>query len=110
MPLHEPMRNNIKSQIADFVNAADGLGGAITAALYLSEFIYPIETKTDKEKVDETDEIKIEDIDTRKNDIPIETEKSKMVWFHVDFPGSEPRGMKTVYEYIKSEYVKDLIK
>ena len=40
-----------------------------------------------------------------------EAAKSSMVWFHVDFMGSkggnaEPQGMRAVYEYIKSEYVK----
>ena len=40
------MRANLKSQIADLVNAADGQGGAITAALYLSEFIVPPKTTT----------------------------------------------------------------
>jgi hypothetical protein len=100
------MRNNIKSQIADFVNAADGLGGAITAALYLSEYIYPIETKVEKiEKVDEIINIEVQDTETKEDSL-IESKKSKMVWFHIDFPGSEPRGMKTVYEYIKSEYIK----
>lgn len=40
MPLYEPMRSNLKSSIADFVNAdLGGSGGAITAALYLSEYI-----------------------------------------------------------------------
>mmetsp|Transcript_13337 Transcript_13337/g.20001 ORF Transcript_13337/g.20001 Transcript_13337/m.20001 type:complete len:329 (+) Transcript_13337:3-989(+) len=40
MPLWEPLRSSIKaSSVADLVNSADGFGGAITAALYLSEFI-----------------------------------------------------------------------
>ena len=53
MPLHEPMRANLKSQIADLVNAAEGQGGAITAALYLSEFITPPKKNTVKKE--ETD-------------------------------------------------------
>ena len=40
------MRANLKSQIADLVNAAEGQGGANTAALYLSEFIVPPKTTT----------------------------------------------------------------
>lgn len=40
MPLWEPYRDSLKSPIADLNNVADtGLGGAITAALYLSHFV-----------------------------------------------------------------------
>ncbi len=45
LPLHQSYRYMLDSSIADICNsAASGYGGAITAALYLKEFI-PIETK-----------------------------------------------------------------
>lgn len=40
LPLHEPYRDNLKSEIADLVNSVPGpFGGAITAALYLEHFV-----------------------------------------------------------------------
>lgn len=40
LPLHKPYRDMLKSDVADLSNCAtSGFGGAITAALYLQEFI-----------------------------------------------------------------------
>jgi len=40
MPLHKPYKDMLKSDIADLSNCASGpFGGAITAALYLQEFV-----------------------------------------------------------------------
>jgi len=40
LPLYKPYRSMLESKIADIVNAAEGpFGGAITAALYLQEFV-----------------------------------------------------------------------
>ena len=45
LPLHQSYRHMLDSTIADICNSASsGYGGAITAALYLKEFV-PIETK-----------------------------------------------------------------
>ncbi len=45
LPLHEPYRDMIKSDIADLMNcAASPFGGAITAALYLQAFVEPTTT------------------------------------------------------------------
>jgi len=42
MPLHKPYRRLIDSKVADLNNVSDGpQGGAITAALYLNEFVDP---------------------------------------------------------------------
>ncbi len=42
MPLWRPYRRNLDSKIADLNNVSDGpQGGAITAALYLQEFVDP---------------------------------------------------------------------
>jgi len=42
MPLYKPYRRLIDSKIADLNNVSDGpMGGAITAALYLNEFVDP---------------------------------------------------------------------
>ncbi|RYD45795.1 MAG: leucyl aminopeptidase family protein, partial [Sphingomonadales bacterium] len=39
MPLYDPYKDLLKSDVADMVNAAEGpFGGAITAALFLKEF------------------------------------------------------------------------
>ncbi len=39
LPLHKPYFSNLKSTVADMVNSKSGYGGAITAALYLNEFV-----------------------------------------------------------------------
>jgi leucyl aminopeptidase len=39
MPLHKPYRRMLKSVVADMSNMASGDGGAITAALFLAEFV-----------------------------------------------------------------------
>ena len=45
LPLHKPYRYMLNSSIADICNSSpDGFGGAITAALFLQEFI-PVTTK-----------------------------------------------------------------
>jgi hypothetical protein len=90
-------------------------GGAITAALYLSEFITPVSTKDasdsseDKDNEDKTDSSssssKVEVDVTKSND---GKPTSSATWFHVDFMGSkgssaEPQGMRAVYEYIRIE-------
>ena len=106
-------------------------GGAITAALYLSEFITPVSAKNttnsseDKDlgKVTKTEE-KMEassSLKTEEGDKNISVEEKStstssesaptMVWFHVDFMGSkgssaEPQGMRAVYEYIKAGIIK----
>ena len=76
-------------------------GGAITAALYLSEFITPWKSRNDSVAVEGKG-------DRSRND----TEKAadakgkELIWFHIDFMGSknghaEPQGMSAVFEYIK---------
>lgn len=92
-------------------------GGAITAALYLSEFITPVPVKSKVEQT--TDPDGVADISALKVstslDSDAESEKppvaSTMTWFHVDFGGSkggaaDPQGMRAVYEYIKAEHCK----
>jgi leucyl aminopeptidase len=39
MPLYQPYRSQLNSSVAERTNAADGFGGAITAALFLESFI-----------------------------------------------------------------------
>lgn len=39
MPLYNKYTHNFSSQFADIVNATDGFGGAITAALFLEKFV-----------------------------------------------------------------------
>lgn len=93
-------------------------GGAITAALYLSEFITPVSTKDasdsseDKDNEDKTDSSssssKAEVDITKSNDDKSTSSAPSMTWFHVDFMGSkgssaEPQGMRAIYEYIRIE-------
>ena len=101
-----------------YYNTLCSLGGAITAALYLSEYINPVKKTEDKSTEDkiEKDSKAIVDAaivpDSSLPSEPVEEEKekkSKLVWFHLDFMGSkggnaEPQGMRAVFEYIKSEY------
>jgi len=39
MPLHQAYKKQLKSHFADFANASDGFAGAITAALFLQQFV-----------------------------------------------------------------------
>jgi leucyl aminopeptidase len=39
MPLHKPYKSMLRSNFADMLNASDGFAGAITAALFLQEFV-----------------------------------------------------------------------
>ena len=39
LPLHEVYFDGMKSTVADFKNSGDGYGGAITAALFLQQFV-----------------------------------------------------------------------
>jgi len=40
LPMHQPYRSQLDSSVADIMNcSAEGYGGAITAALYLNEFV-----------------------------------------------------------------------
>ena len=42
LPLHKPYKKGLKSDVADLNNVSEGgMGGAITAALYLEHFISP---------------------------------------------------------------------
>lgn len=39
MPLDPGQRSKLKSDVADYINAVDGFGGAVTAALFLEAFV-----------------------------------------------------------------------
>ncbi|MBY0316258.1 MAG: leucyl aminopeptidase family protein [Bdellovibrionales bacterium] len=39
MPLDPGQRSKLKSEVADYINAVDGFGGAVTAALFLEAFV-----------------------------------------------------------------------
>lgn len=75
-------------------------GGAITAALYLSEFIVPWKSKNASSSLERED-------GGRNGTETIASEKGKdIIWFHIDFMGSknghaEPQGMAAVLEYVK---------
>jgi hypothetical protein len=123
MPLHEPMRGSIKSSIADFVNAAEGFGGAIKAALYLSEFIEAKKVKSasaaagsdvGEASVDDSNDTSDAGSPAEKDEEDEKDEKDgsdskKMLWFHIDFMAAsggvpEPQAMLTMYEFVKKEY------
>jgi leucyl aminopeptidase len=82
LPLHKPYRNLLNSDVADISNCAStGLGGAITAALYLQEFV---------------------DSNTPWLHFDV------MAWNNRKLPGrpvgGEAFGIRTVYEYLKQKY------
>jgi len=111
LPLWKNYKSGLKSSVADMVNSGGAGGGAITAALYLSEFISPPTTATaqgsDSEDEDEgEDEKEQEDADEKSGGI-----NNGMTWVHLDFMGmkgelAEPQGLRTMYSYILSEYCK----
>ena len=99
MPLYAPYKSMLKSNIADMVNAADG-AGAITAALYLSEFVSPLggsplgHITSDCEK------------EAGSAEPSTTTNSSAGTWFHLDFMGTkagaaEPQGLRSSFEYIR---------
>ena len=82
LPLHKPYRNLLNSDVADISNcASSGFGGAITAALYLQEFV--------------------------DNNTPW-LHFDVMAWNNRKLPGrpvgGEAFGIRTVYEYLKQKY------
>ncbi len=82
LPLHKPYRELLKSDIADMSNCASTpFGGAITAALYLNEFI--------------------------EKDIPW-VHFDVMAWNNRPLPGrpigGEAMGMRAVFELLQSKY------
>ena len=82
LPLHQPYRELLKSDIADMSNCASTpFGGAITAALYLNEFI--------------------------ENDTPW-VHFDVMAWNNRALPGrpigGEAMGMRAVFELLQSKY------
>ena len=84
MPLWEGYRSQLKSKVADLSSTGSGAyGGAITAALFLSEFL---ENKSPWVHLD------------------------LMAWNTTDKPGrpegGEAMGLRTLYAYIKGVYVK----
>lgn len=116
LPLWEPMRGDLKSPIADIVNAPGTGGGAITAALYLSEFVTPLTASSSQgsgylagknggekdgdKKEDEEDEDEGKDKEEEAKKAEAEA-KMAPVWFHLDFPGGKPSGLRAVYSYLK---------
>jgi hypothetical protein len=84
-----------------FCSGTNRFGGAITAALYLSEFIVPWKSSTNVSSTLEGED------GGRNGTETIANEKGKdIIWFHIDFMGSknghaEPQGMTAVLEYIK---------
>ena len=96
LPLWEPLRQNMRSSnIADLVNSsATPAGGAITAALYLSEFISPWETSV---------------VYKQSNSVA----SAAPLWFHLDFYALDkkgyalPQGMRAMFAYIQHHIKKD---
>lgn len=81
LPLHQPYKNMLKSDVADMVNSVPGpFGGAITAALYLEHF------------VDETPWVHFD----------------VMAWNNRKLPGrptgGEAMGIRAVFAYLKNRY------
>jgi leucyl aminopeptidase len=112
LPLWEPMRGDLKSPLADMVNAPGTSGGAITAALYLSEFITPLTSEATRAtaylKGGNGGAGKAKNGGDGEEEEEGESEESDGVggamapiWMHVDFPGGKPGGMRAVYAWIQ---------
>ena len=114
LPLWGAYKPALKSTVADLVNAAEG-AGAITAALYLSEFVAPLGGGlAGPPPIAGSSEGKDAggggEGDAAVGSSLAAAGPSKAVWFHVDFMGTkggvaEPQGMKAVFEYIKRHIV-----
>ena len=100
MPLWGAYKSALKSSVADLVNAAEG-AGAITAALYLQEFVgkpSPVSETSDKEQ-------------EKDGEASITSGNGKPLWVHIDFMGTkagmaEPQGLRSCFEYIKTHVAK----
>lgn len=83
-------------------------GGAIFAALYLSEFL----RKSSKVGESKAEGNSSDPSYTQQASSRDSNSAKSHVWFHMDFMGSkngiaEPQGMRAIYEYIKRELVKN---
>jgi Cytosol aminopeptidase family, catalytic domain len=99
LPLWESYKSALKSNIADLVNAAEG-AGAITAALYLQEFVSKTSTAPQQSAGEGGDKEEDKEGSTSNSG-------GKPLWAHVDFMGTkngmaEPQGLRTFYSYIKN--------
>lgn len=98
MPLWDSYKTALKSSVADLVNAGEG-AGAITAALYLQEFVGGRKDTSASAAVTEDGD----DVSTTASTAPL--------WLHIDFMGTkgasaEPQGLRAVFEYIKKSIAK----
>jgi len=104
MPLWEPLRKNMHSKIADLVNSsATPGGGAITAALYLSEFISPLVTTSPATTGANASASTGERAPKR----GAAASAFPPLWFHIDFyalnkkGAAMPQGVRAMYAYIQ---------
>jgi leucyl aminopeptidase len=108
MPLWGAYKSALKSSVADLVNAAEG-AGAITAALYLQEFVgksSPASESSDKEQEKDG-----EASGTDTSSGSSSGGNGKPLWMHIDFMGTkagmaEPQGLRSCFEYIKTHVAK----
>jgi len=122
LPLWEPMRNNLKSSVADLVNAADGGAGAITAALYLSEFISSPPSPSSAAEVSTSDAASTAAAEDNKSADSssasssssssssgpiVKRKKNTPLWFHIDAP-ADKMGAKALLHYIQHVVLKDI--
>tara|TARA_A100001035_G_scaffold21109_1_gene14284 strand:- start:30 stop:839 length:810 start_codon:yes stop_codon:yes gene_type:complete len=117
LPLWEPMRHDLKSPLADLVNAPGTPGGAITAALYLSEFVTPLTAESSKgsayfkggnggqtgKKDDDDDDDDDDDEEEEEKEKEKEDDMLAPIWHHIDFPGGKPGAMRAVYSYLQTK-------
>ena len=75
----------------------------------------PVDSTEEKNTGDKTESSTSSEVEadiTKSIDEKSVTSTPSMTWFHIDFMGSkgssaEPQGMKAVYEYIKTEILKE---
>ena len=111
LPLWEPLRKNMKSETADLVNSsATPGGGAITAALYLSEFISPLVTTSVGTTGENASASSIGSATSTSANTDAGAGAAAPpppLWFHIDFYALDrkgratPQGVRAMYAYIQ---------
>mmetsp|Transcript_15387 Transcript_15387/g.27184 ORF Transcript_15387/g.27184 Transcript_15387/m.27184 type:complete len:111 (+) Transcript_15387:1-333(+) len=108
------MKKQIVSKVADLRNTGLPQGGAISAALYLQEFVGKPKASKDADADEDTGDNE-EEGGSDEGDAPAAGE-DKVAWVHLDFMGTnaagkpgrpeggEAQGMRALYHLIRDDY------
>jgi len=105
LPLWKPYAKQLKSACADMKNIGAPYGGAITAALYLSEFVGPTNLKVASGDEEEEGD---DDSSDKKKDEPKWLHMDVMAYNQASTPGrpegGEAMGMRAFFELLRQRY------